>query len=81
MGKSLIIVESPTKIKTLKKFLGDKYRFESSVGHVRDLPPKKFGIDVEHDFSPEALFEYGHGKDEYTPDITICNTFLLVCYS
>jgi DNA topoisomerase-1 len=53
MGKALIIVESPAKIKTLKKFLGPNYLFESSLGHVRDLPQKGFGIDVEHDFEPE----------------------------
>ena len=53
MTKSLIIVESPTKIKTLKKFLGRGYIFASSVGHIRDLPAKKFGIDVEKDFEPE----------------------------
>ncbi len=52
-GKALIIVESPAKIKTLKKFLGPNYLFESSIGHVRDLPQKKFGIDIEHDFEPE----------------------------
>ncbi len=52
MTKALIIVESPTKIKTLKKFLGANYLIESSVGHVRDLPKKGFGIDVEHDFEP-----------------------------
>lgn len=52
MTKALIIVESPSKIKTLKKFLGPNYIFESSVGHVRDLPQKGFGIDVEHDFEP-----------------------------
>jgi DNA topoisomerase-1 len=53
MGKSLIIVESPAKIKTLKKFLGQHYLFESSVGHVRDLPEKGFGIDIEQDFTPQ----------------------------
>ena len=53
MAKALIIVESPTKIKTLKKFLGSGFIFESSVGHIRDLPTKGFGIDVEHDFEPE----------------------------
>lgn len=53
MGKALIIVESPAKIKTLRKFLGANYLFESSLGHVRDLPQKGFGIDVEHDFEPE----------------------------
>ena len=55
MGKALIIVESPTKIKTLKKFLGEKFAFESSLGHVRDLPQKGFGIDVEHDFEPNYV--------------------------
>ncbi len=52
MSKSLIIVESPAKIKTLKKFLGPQYIFESSIGHIRDLPEKEFGIDIEHDFEP-----------------------------
>lgn len=52
MGKALVIVESPAKIKTLKKFLGPHYFFESSVGHIRDLPQKEFGIDIEHDFDP-----------------------------
>lgn len=52
MEKSLIIVESPAKIKTLKKFLGPNYEFESSVGHIRDLPAKEFGIDIENDFEP-----------------------------
>jgi DNA topoisomerase I len=50
--KPLIIVESPAKIKTLKKFLGSKFNFESSVGHIRDLPEKDFGIDLENDFEP-----------------------------
>lgn len=53
MGKALIIVESPAKIKTLKKFLGGNYIFESSIGHIRDLPEKEFGIDIEHDFEPK----------------------------
>lgn len=52
MGKALVIVESPAKIKTLKKFLGSNYTFESSVGHIRDLPQKEFGIDVEGNFDP-----------------------------
>lgn len=52
MSKSLIIVESPAKIKTLKKFLGPNFIFESSIGHIRDLPQKEFGIDIEHDFTP-----------------------------
>ena len=53
MGKSLIIVESPAKIKTLKKFLGKDFVFAACYGHVRDLPQKGFGIDVEHDFEPQ----------------------------
>lgn len=52
MGKPLIIVESPAKMKTLKKFLGEKYTYGSSVGHIRDLPKKGFGIDFENDFEP-----------------------------
>lgn len=52
MGKALIIVESPTKIKTLQKFLGKGYAFASSVGHIRDLPKKGFGIDFENNFEP-----------------------------
>lgn len=55
MGKSLIIVESPAKIKTLKKFLGANYIFESSLGHIRDLPAKEFGIDIEDDFTPKYV--------------------------
>ena len=53
MKKALIIVESPAKIKTLKKFLGSGYAFESSLGHIRDLPRKGFGIDIKNDFEPE----------------------------
>ena len=52
MTKALIIVESPAKVKTLKKILGPGYLVESSVGHIRDLPKKGFGIDIEHDFEP-----------------------------
>lgn len=55
MGKALVIVESPAKIKTLKKFLGKNFIFESSIGHIRDLPQKKFGIDSENDFEPEYV--------------------------
>lgn len=50
--KILVIVESPSKIKTLKKFLGDSYSFSSSLGHIRDLPPKEMGIDIQNDFEP-----------------------------
>jgi DNA topoisomerase-1 len=53
MGKSLIIVESPAKTRTLKSFVGPGFDIAASMGHVRDLPPKKLGVDVEHDFAPE----------------------------
>ncbi|EPR44035.1 DNA topoisomerase I [Desulfovibrio sp. X2] len=53
MGKNLIIVESPAKVRTIKKFLGKDYAVEASVGHVRDLPSKDLGVDEEHDFEPK----------------------------
>lgn len=53
----LIVVESPTKAKTLKRFLGDKFRIEASMGHLRDLPSKKLGVDIEHDFAPEYVID------------------------
>ena len=49
----LIIVESPAKAKTLKKFLGAKYAVKASMGHIRDLPKKTLAIDIEHDYTPE----------------------------
>ncbi|MDE2125011.1 MAG: type I DNA topoisomerase [Armatimonadetes bacterium] len=52
MPKSLIIVESPAKTRTLHSFLGDSYEIMASNGHVRDLPKRRLGVDVEHDFVP-----------------------------
>ncbi|MCL4406435.1 MAG: type I DNA topoisomerase [Patescibacteria group bacterium] len=52
---NLVIVESPTKAKTIGKFLGSKYKVESSFGHIRDLPKSKLGIDIEHDFEPQYV--------------------------
>lgn len=51
----LIIVESPTKAKTISRFLGDEFVIESSYGHVRDLPEKSFGVDIEHNFEPKYV--------------------------
>ncbi len=51
----LVIVESPTKAKTIAKFLGAGFKIESSFGHVRDLPVSKMGIDIEHDFEPKYV--------------------------
>ena len=53
--KTLVIVESPTKAKTISKFLGKNYIVKSSFGHVRDLPKSKMGIDVEHNFEPHYI--------------------------
>ena len=50
MAKYLVIVESPAKVKTIKKFLGSNYDVQASNGHVRDFPKSQFGIDVENDF-------------------------------
>ncbi len=55
INKSLIIVESPTKAKTIGQFLGKDFQIESSYGHVRDLPKSKLGIDIEHDFEPQYI--------------------------
>ncbi|HIO05463.1 TPA: type I DNA topoisomerase [Candidatus Poribacteria bacterium] len=52
MSKKLVIVESPTKAKTISRFLGNEYLVESSFGHIRDLPEKKMGINIENDFEP-----------------------------
>ena len=51
--KSLVIVESPAKAKTIKKILGDSYEIKASVGHIRDLPKKTLGIDVKNNFEPQ----------------------------
>ncbi len=52
---NLVIVESPTKARTLQKFLGSKYQIEASMGHIRDLPKSEFGVDIEKDFEPSYI--------------------------
>jgi DNA topoisomerase-1 len=59
--KPLIIVESPTKARTIKKFLPARYAVKASVGHVRDLPKSTLGVDVDHDFTPKYLTIKGKG--------------------
>jgi len=62
MGKPLIIVESPSKARTITKYLGKKYKVIASVGHVKDLPASKFGVDIDHDFSPQYITIRGKAK-------------------
>lgn len=61
MAKNLVIVESPAKAKTIKKFLGSNYEVIASNGHVRDLPKSQMGIDIEHDFEPKYITIRGKG--------------------
>lgn len=62
MAKYLVIVESPAKVKTVKKFLGANYEVAASNGHVRDLPKSQLGIDIEHDFEPKYITIRGKGE-------------------
>lgn len=55
MSKNLVIVESPAKAKTIKKYLGEKYQVKASLGHVRDLPKSRLGVDIENDFQPHYI--------------------------
>lgn len=62
MAKYLVIVESPAKVKTIKKFLGANYEVAASNGHVRDMPKSQLGIDVEHDYEPKYITIRGKGN-------------------
>ncbi|RVU55311.1 type I DNA topoisomerase [Anaerosphaera multitolerans] len=61
MAKNLVIVESPTKAKTIKKMLGSNYKVVASVGHIRDLPKSTLGIDIENNFEPKYINIRGKG--------------------
>ncbi len=61
MSNKLIIVESPTKVHTIKKFLGSGYEVIASNGHIRDLPKSQMGVDIEHDFEPKYITIRGKG--------------------
>jgi DNA topoisomerase-1 len=62
MAKNLVIVESPAKVKTIKKFLGSGYEVTASQGHVRDLPKSSMGIDIDKDFEPKYITIRGKGE-------------------
>lgn len=61
MANNLVIVESPAKVKTIKKFLGSTYEVDASNGHVRDLPKSSLGFDAEHDYEPKYITIRGKG--------------------
>ena len=58
----LVIVESPAKAKTIRKYLGDGYEVTASMGHIRDLPASQLGIDVDHDYAPQYISIKGKEK-------------------
>ncbi|HEX7624221.1 MAG TPA: DNA topoisomerase, partial [Anaeromyxobacteraceae bacterium] len=66
-GMTLVVVESPAKAKTIKKYLGRGYDVKASVGHVKDLPKSKMGVDIEHGFAPE--YDVIKGKAKVLSDI------------
>ena len=55
MSKPLVVVESPTKVRTIKKYLGKDYNVVATVGHIKDLPPKEIGIDIEINGDPRTI--------------------------
>ncbi len=62
MAKRLVIVESPAKARTLKRYLGKDYTVKASMGHVRDLPKSSLGVEVENEFKPHYQVIRGKGK-------------------
>ena len=62
MAKNLVIVESPTKARSISKMLGRNYKVKATVGHLRDLPKSKFGVDIENNFEPEYIKVRGRAK-------------------
>ena len=59
--KNLVIVESPSKAKTIEKYLGSRYKVMASLGHIRDLPKSKMGVDVENNYEPHYISIRGKG--------------------
>src|SRR3989338_6494565 len=66
-GKSLVIVVSPGKVKTISKFLGKDFLVRASIGHVRDLPAKGLGVDVKNDFEP--VYEILEAKEKVVKEL------------
>lgn len=79
MSKSLVIVESPTKSKTIKKYLGKDFEVDATVGHIKDLPKQRLGIDVDHNFRPEYIMILGKRKivEELKKKATQVDTILI----
>ena len=67
MSRSLVVVESPTKVKTISKFLGKDFDVTSCMGHIRDLPQKELGVDIEKGFSPK--YQALPGKQKVIKDL------------
>lgn len=67
MSENLVIVESPAKAKTISRFLGKEYVIKASMGHIRDLPKSKMGIDIQHDFAPD--YEISEDKKKVIADL------------
>src|SRR5437763_8659171 len=65
--KSLVIVESPAKANTINKYLGNDYVVKASLGHVKDLPKSKLGVDIEHDFEP--VYDVIPGKEKVIKEL------------
>ena len=75
MADTLVIVESPSKAKTIEKYLGSKYKVLASNGHVRDLPKSQLGVDIEKDFEPKYITLRGRGDviDKIRKEAKIAN--------
>ena len=66
-NKNLVIVESPAKAKTIKKYLGSGYEVVASMGHIRDLPEKRLSVDIRHGFKPK--YDIIKGKEELAEEL------------
>ena len=62
MPNNLLVIESPAKARTIKRYVGPDFTIMASVGHIKDLPVNKLGVDIEHAFKPEYVTIKGKGK-------------------